>query len=82
MVIALLSVIVILLLPGGAPFLMRLCSGALILIGLAIAYVLWGSAALWVVGGIAAFIAGAFIFALIRDLARPRKRLLSGDRDT
>lgn len=82
MVIALLSVIVILLLPGGAPFLMRLWSGALILIGLAIAYVLWGSAALWVVGGIAAFIAGAFIFALIRDLARPRKRLLSGDRDT
>lgn len=82
MVIALLSVIVILLLPGGAPFLMRLCSGALILIGLAIAYVLWGSAALWAVGGIAAFIAGAFIFALICDLARPRKRLLGGGRDT
>lgn len=58
MMIALLSVIVILLLPGGAPFLMRLCSGVLILMSLAIGYVLWGTAALWVIGGLAGFVAG------------------------
>lgn len=80
MVIALLSVIVILLLPGGGPFLMCLCSGALILLGLAIAYALWGAVALWVVGGLAAFIAGAFVYALIVELRRPRKRFLSGGR--
>lgn len=80
MVIALLSVIVILLLPGGAPFLMRLCSGALILIGLAIAYVLWGSAALWVVGALAAIVAGAFFYTVIHDLARSQTRRSGGGR--
>ena len=80
MLLALLSTIVILLLPGGAPFVMRLCSAALILLGLAIAYALWGSVALWVVGGLAAFIAGGFVYALIIELRRPRKRYLSGER--
>lgn len=80
MTVVLLSVTVILLLPGGAPFLLRLCSGALILMALAIVYALWGTAALWVIGGLAAFVAGAFAYALVIELGRPRKRLLSGGR--
>lgn len=80
MTLALLSVIAILLLPGGAPFLMRLCSGALILMSLAIVYALYGPAALWIIGGLAAVVAGAFVYALLMELMRPRKRLLSGGR--
>lgn len=80
MLIALLSVIVILLLPGGAPFLMRLCSGAFILMSLGIVYALYGTAALWIICGLAAIVAGAFVYALFIELMRPRKRLLSGGR--
>jgi hypothetical protein len=80
MIIALLGAILILLLPGGAPFLMRLCSGALILMGLGIAYAFWGTVAVWIIGSFAAFIAGAFGYALINELSRPRKRFLSGGR--
>lgn len=80
MSLVLLAVIGIVLLPGGAPLLTRLSSSALILLGLAIAYALWGPAALWVIGGLAALIAGAFVYALVADLSRPRKRYLGGGR--
>jgi hypothetical protein len=79
-VAALLTVIVILLLPGGVPFLVRLCSMTLILLMLAVAYARWGSVALWTVGGLAAIIAGTFIYVLLIELGRPRKRFLSGGR--
>lgn len=77
-VVPLVTVIVILLLPGGVPFLIRLCSATLIMLGLAIAYALWSSAALWAIGGLAAIVAGAFVYALVTGLSRPRKRFLSG----
>lgn len=80
MIAVLLSFIVVLLLPGGAPFLMRLCSGVLILMSLAIVYALYGTAAFWIIGGLAAVVAGAFVYALLMELMRPRKRLLSGGR--
>lgn len=80
MIVALLAVIVILLLPGGAPFIARLCTGILILIGLLCAHVLWGSVAFWVIGGVAVIVTGAFVYALIVELARPRRRYLSGGR--
>lgn len=76
----LLIVMAILLLPGGVPFLMRLCSGTLVLLGLAVAYAHWGSAALWTVGVLSAMLAGAYIYALIIEVGRPRKRFLSGGR--
>lgn len=78
MVIALLAVIVILLVPGGAPFLGRLCSAIVLLLSLGCAYALWGAPALWVVAGFAVIIAGAFVYAAVAELRRPRKRLLSG----
>jgi hypothetical protein len=78
MIVTLLAVTVILLLPGGAPFLIRLCSAAAILIGLGAAFALWGPLAAWVVGGLAAFIAGAFVYAFVVELKKPRKRFLSG----
>lgn len=77
-VVALLTVIVILLLLGGLPFLMRLCSAALILLGLTVAHALWSSAGIWAIGGVAASVAGVFIYALVNELSRPRKRFLSG----
>lgn len=80
MTVPLVAVIVILLLPGTAPIFLRLCSGAVILMGLAAAYALFGSVAVWVVGGFAAFIAGAFVYALVIELEQPRKRFLSGGR--
>lgn len=77
---ALLTVMAILLLPGGVPFLVRLYSGTLVLLGIAVAYAQWGSAVLWTVGALAAMLAGAFIYALIIEVGRPRKRFLSGGR--
>jgi hypothetical protein len=52
----------------------------LILLMLAVAYARWGSVALWTVGGLAAIIAGTFIYVLLIELGRPRKRFLSGGR--
>src|SRR5690348_2316561 len=57
---------------------MRLCSGAAIFMGLGGTYALWSSVAIWMVGALAAFIAGALVYAAPTELCRPRKRFLSG----
>lgn len=78
MIVVLLIIIIILLLPGGVSFLARLWSAVSMLIGLAIAYALWGTTGLWVIGGLALALLGVFVFAWVSDAARPRKMFLSG----
>jgi hypothetical protein len=80
MVVALLAVIVILLLPGGAHFIARLCTVALYLIGCVIAYAIWGPGFVWAVATFAVVIVGAFVHAFLSDLRKPRKRFLTGGR--
>lgn len=80
MIATLLFVIVILLLPGGAPFIARLCTIALYLIGCVIAYTIWGRAFIWVAATFAFVIVGAFVYAFVSDFRKPRKRFLSGGR--
>lgn len=80
MIVALLIVIVILVLPGGAPFIARLCTVALFLVGCLFAYAIWGQGFIWVAATFAVVIVGAFVYAFLSDLRKPRKRLLSGGR--
>ena len=80
MIVALLIVIVILLLPGGVPFIARLCTVALYLVGCLIAYAIWGRAFIWVAATFAVVIVGAFVYAFVIDLRKPRKRFLTGGR--
>lgn len=78
MILVLLIIIIILLLPGGVSFLARLWSAVSMLIGLAVAYALWGTAAFWVIGVFATILLGVLVFAWVFERARPRRLLGSG----
>ena len=55
---------------------MRLCSGAAIFMGLGGTYALWSSVAIWMVGALAAFIAGALVYAGTNRALSSTKALL------
>ena len=80
MIVALLILIAILLMPGGAPFVARLWSAVCVAIGLAATYVLWGNALWWVMGAIGAVVLATFAYMLIHAVQRPRKRPFTGGR--
>lgn len=72
MIVALLIVIIIILLPGGIGFLARLWSAFIILLGLGIAYVLFGTTGYWVMGGVFLAVFAYFAWEWIAERWRSR----------
>lgn len=81
MIVVLLIIIVILLLPGGVGFLARLWSAVCVLLGLACAYILWGSTGLWVIGGVAVAILCMLVAVWVWEMVGHRD-FFSGGRST